>query len=720
MCDKGGECPLQDNAYAYGPGESRFVEEKRHFEKPIPISDLVYLDRERCILCDRCTRFANEVAGDPLISFINRGSQTEVNTFPDHPFASYFSGNTVQICPVGALLARPFRFKARPWDLDKVESTCTSCAVGCRVTIEESRNHVLRYQGVDVDPVNWGWLCDKGRFDFEGIESDERLSEPLIRKRAGSDEQSGELIAATWAEALGAAAEAIAKADPAAGRGARRRPAHERSRLRVGEAGQGRDRHRQRRRATRRRTARRGGDRPAAGDHRRRLCAEGGTVIVASGDMKEELPVLFLRLRDAVVNRKVKVIELQLRPPPGCRRSRRCRCCIVPANRTAPWPHSSEALVRSGPATATSWETSPPLARCSRRRPVTAIIGRQSRGGVGRLRSWRAAALLLECEARRPLPRRARGAPTSGVRSTSVWRPVSYPDGCRSTTAVHGSPNAGRACRASEAWTQPASSWPRPTDASTCSSCSDRIRSGTFPTTGSLAGRIAGARTVIVGRHVRERLGATGRRRARGRRLRGGRRHDHQHRGSYQQPGPEGHTARHVEARLDVGGRARVPARTPTSVSSPCRASGTRSNGLRRRTRASPARCSTRSPAPTVCWRRSVRRWRRRPKAHTSRSPACRRASRTDGQTARGVEEAVPRRPHPRMHPNRSDRKRSASCGATRSTRPPWTRTRSDLVATRKLYDNGTLVQHSPSLRRARSGKPAARQPARPGPPRRH
>ena len=127
VCDKGGECPLQDQAFSHGPGESRYVEEKRHFEKPIPISDLVLLDRERCILCDRCTRFADEVAGDPLISFTQRGNQTQVMTFPDEPFASYFSGNTVQICPVGALTATPYRFKARPWDLEQVESTCTTC-----------------------------------------------------------------------------------------------------------------------------------------------------------------------------------------------------------------------------------------------------------------------------------------------------------------------------------------------------------------------------------------------------------------------------------------------------------------------------------------------------------------------------------------------------------------------------------------------------------------
>ncbi len=309
VCDKGGECPLQDNAYAYGPGESRFVENKRHYEKPIPISDLVYLDRERCILCDRCTRFAGEVAGDPLISFINRGSNTEVNTFPDHPFASYFSGNTVQICPVGALLARPFRFKARPWDLSKVESTCTTCSVGCRVTIEESRNHVLRYQGVDIDPVNWGWLCDKGRFDFEAIESDDRLSEPLIRKATGAADGSGELIAATWSEAIGAAADAIKKASPDAvaflgGARMSNEAAYAWAKLAKGVIG------------TDHVDAQLGDGLPAdvvLGLPQATIddvCAPGGTVIVAGTDLKEELPVLFLRLRDAVVNHGVRLVEL--------------------------------------------------------------------------------------------------------------------------------------------------------------------------------------------------------------------------------------------------------------------------------------------------------------------------------------------------------------------------------------------------------------------------
>ena len=205
VCDKGGECPLQDQTMSYGPGESRFVEEKRHYEKPIPISDLVFLDRERCILCDRCTRFAKEVAGDPLIHFIDRGSSTQVNTFPDEPFSSYFSGNTVQICPVGALTATAYRFRARPWDLDEVESTCQNCSVGCSVTLQSSRNRLLRTNGVDNDAVNWSWLCDRGRFSFEATNSEERLGEPLLR-------QGGTLAPVRWADALRAAALAVSVA----------------------------------------------------------------------------------------------------------------------------------------------------------------------------------------------------------------------------------------------------------------------------------------------------------------------------------------------------------------------------------------------------------------------------------------------------------------------------------------------------------------------------
>jgi len=204
VCDRGGECPLQDQTLAHGPGESRFVEEKRHFPKPIPINDLVLLDRERCILCARCTRFSEEISGDPLIEFVDRGNHTQVNTFPDEPFASYFSGNTVQICPVGALTATPYRFRARPWDLEAVESTCAGCAVGCRVSVQAAQNEVVRLLGVDVGATNQGWLCDKGRFGFEYLRAPGRLSTPLVR---GED---GELREATWGEALDRAASGLA------------------------------------------------------------------------------------------------------------------------------------------------------------------------------------------------------------------------------------------------------------------------------------------------------------------------------------------------------------------------------------------------------------------------------------------------------------------------------------------------------------------------------
>ncbi len=196
VCDKGGECPLQDQTVAYGPGESRFVEEKRHYEKPIPLSDLVLMDRERCILCARCTRFSEEVSGDPLIEFVGRGYSTQVITFPDEPFASYFSGNTVEICPVGALTAKPYRFKARPWDLDAIESVSMVDSSGASVSIETSQNEVVRINGIDNDKTNHGWLSDKDRFIFQAIHSDERLMTPMIRNEAGV------LHAATWGEAL--------------------------------------------------------------------------------------------------------------------------------------------------------------------------------------------------------------------------------------------------------------------------------------------------------------------------------------------------------------------------------------------------------------------------------------------------------------------------------------------------------------------------------------
>ena len=206
VCDRGGECPLQDQTLAFGPGESRFEEEKRHWEKPIEISDHVLLDRERCIQCSRCTRFADDVAGDPLITFVNRGDRTEINTFPEDDFASYFSGNIVQICPVGALTAKPYRFSTRPWDLESSETTCSGCSVGCRGVAQTSRNEMVRFLGVDSDPVNQGWLCDKGRYGYDYTQSQNRILKPFIKNTNGENEE------VNYNKALDLSAEAIKNA----------------------------------------------------------------------------------------------------------------------------------------------------------------------------------------------------------------------------------------------------------------------------------------------------------------------------------------------------------------------------------------------------------------------------------------------------------------------------------------------------------------------------
>ena len=202
VCDKGGECPLQDQSLSHGPGESRFVEEKRHWAKPIEIGHFVELDRERCIQCARCTRFADEIAGDAEIDMSARGDLIEISPFPTKPFNSYFSGNTIQICPVDALTAAPYRFKARPWDLEQVESTCTTCAVGCRHVAQSSAGKLVRFLGIDSDPVNQSWLCDKGRFSFETLYGEHRVTQPMLRK-------GDSLVEVRWHEALAAATAAL-------------------------------------------------------------------------------------------------------------------------------------------------------------------------------------------------------------------------------------------------------------------------------------------------------------------------------------------------------------------------------------------------------------------------------------------------------------------------------------------------------------------------------
>ena len=306
VCDRGGECPLQDLTFGYGPGESRFVEEKRHFAKPIPISDLVLLDRERCILCARCTRFADEVAGDPLIQFVERGAEMQVLTFPNQPFTSYFSGNTVQICPVGALLAAPYRFRARPWDLSSVETSCQLCSLNCRVALQSSADRLVRTLGVDSEPLNHGWLCDKGRFAFDYVHHPDRIVEPQLR---GID---GQRISGPWPEALDAAAAGLA--------GALDRGGPSSVAVIGGARGTNEDAYAWARFAkgvlkTDNVDCQMGDGLPAdvvTGMPRACLsdCDTARAIVLLAPDLKEELAVTYLRVKRAAVDLKVPLIEI--------------------------------------------------------------------------------------------------------------------------------------------------------------------------------------------------------------------------------------------------------------------------------------------------------------------------------------------------------------------------------------------------------------------------
>ena len=200
VCDKGGECPLQNQAMSNGRAQSRFEGYKRTFEKPINISSQVLLDRERCVLCARCTRFADQIAGDPFITLNQRGALQQVGIYEEQPFESYFSGNTVQICPVGALTGATYRFRARPFDLVSTPSACEHCASGCDMRTDVRRGKTLRRLAGDDPSVNEEWNCDKGRWAFKYESAQDRITTPMIRNAAG------ELVPASWPEALAAAA----------------------------------------------------------------------------------------------------------------------------------------------------------------------------------------------------------------------------------------------------------------------------------------------------------------------------------------------------------------------------------------------------------------------------------------------------------------------------------------------------------------------------------
>ena len=217
VCDKGGECPLQDITFGWGPGLSRFVEPKRHFVKPLELSPTIAIDRERCILCYRCVRFSQEISEDHQLVLLERGAHSYVSTFDGHPYVAPFSGNIVEICPVGALTSRPYRFRARPWDIEDAGSVCTLCPAQCNVTLTVRDERVLRVQAREHPEVDDGWLCDRGRFAYPAlggvpqaggaspIAAEERVLEPLVR-------DGGELRAVPWERALEEAAAGLARA----------------------------------------------------------------------------------------------------------------------------------------------------------------------------------------------------------------------------------------------------------------------------------------------------------------------------------------------------------------------------------------------------------------------------------------------------------------------------------------------------------------------------
>src|SRR5918999_552238 len=205
VCDKGGECPLQDISFGWGAGRSRFIEPKRHFKKPLELSPLVAIDRERCILCYRCVRFSQEIAEDYQLVFLERADHTYVGTHDGRPYVAPFSGNIIELCPVGALTSSAFRFRARPWDVEDAGSVCTLCPSQCNVkfTVRDDAR-VVRVLARDNDEVDDGWLCDKGRFGYQAIHAKERITAPLVR-------DGGYLREVSWERALEEAAAALKK-----------------------------------------------------------------------------------------------------------------------------------------------------------------------------------------------------------------------------------------------------------------------------------------------------------------------------------------------------------------------------------------------------------------------------------------------------------------------------------------------------------------------------
>ncbi len=310
MCDKGGECPLQDQALKHGANTSRFVDQKRRYEKPVAISQQILLDRERCVLCARCTRFSEQISGDPFIELFERGALEQVAIYEDQPYESYFSGNVIQICPVGALTSTSYRFKARPFDVVTTPSVCDHCSAGCTLTVQSRRGDIQRSMARTNMSVNEAWNCDKGRFAFTHLTDERRVTEPLLR---GDD---GALATGSWAEALMRVRAAIQAAHEA---GPGRVAVVTGSRLADEDAyvvskytrtvlGTDDLDHR-----TRFAPATEASELTALVGRETATYADVETapvVVVAGLDPEEEVPILHLRLRKAWRNRKAKIVVI--------------------------------------------------------------------------------------------------------------------------------------------------------------------------------------------------------------------------------------------------------------------------------------------------------------------------------------------------------------------------------------------------------------------------
>jgi len=309
MCDKGGECPLQDQALEHGANTSRFVDEKRRYDKPVAVSEQVLLDRERCVLCARCTRFSEQISGDPFIDLFERGALEQVAIYEDEPYESYFSGNVIQICPVGALTSADYRFKARPFDMRSAKSTCTGCSAGCSLTVQSRRGEVSRQLARTNMAVNEEWSCDKGRFGFHALTHATRLTTPLLRS-------GDELVEADWGQALVAAADAITAATEKGGdrvavlTGGRVADEDAWAVARYARAVVGTDRVESRNRFT-------GPEETAAlqalvgRESATYADVENSPVTLVVGlDPREEVPILYLRLRKAWRNHTAKLVPV--------------------------------------------------------------------------------------------------------------------------------------------------------------------------------------------------------------------------------------------------------------------------------------------------------------------------------------------------------------------------------------------------------------------------